>query len=80
MKGKLRKNGDKPAEAPAAASPAVKATPFAPPSSGAIPASLFDDRKQMRNLKDRCGDNFQKMGGDRLTPKCLIGFLGRDAH
>lgn len=32
-----------------------------PASNGSVPASLFDDLKQLRQMKDRYGDDFEKM-------------------
>ena len=58
VKGKLGKASD--GAAPAAAA-GKAASPNLAASSNAIPASLFDDLKQLRDLKDRYGDDFQKM-------------------
>ena len=67
IKGKLGKSGEKEASAPAAPAP-QKAAVAAPhraatpsPSTGSVPASLFDDLKQLRELKDRYGQDFEKM-------------------
>ncbi len=59
VKGKLGKTGQKTASAPAAAAPLKAAAPSL--SNGSVPASLFDDLKQLRQMKDRYGDDFEKM-------------------
>lgn len=62
VKGKLGKSGDKPESAPAAVAPQRSVAPTLSSSpAGAVPASLFDDLKQLRQIKDRYGDDFQKI-------------------
>ena len=65
VKGKLGKAGEQPASAPAAPAPqkAAAAAPRADQSkaTGSVPASLFDDLKQLRQMKDRYGEDFDKM-------------------
>ena len=57
-----KQGGEDPAEAPAVApAPKVAATPAPARTNGAIPASLFDDLKQLRQMKDRYGDEFEKL-------------------
>ena len=62
VKGKLGKAGDQAAAAPAAPAAQAPQQAAAPAqSTGTIPASLFDDLKQLRQMKDRYGDEFEKL-------------------
>lgn len=68
VKGKLGKVAPE-TEASKADAPEPKAAPArplarsaqAPASTGMIPASLYDDLKQLRQMKDRYGDEFEKL-------------------
>ena len=63
IKGKLGKSDEKPTEAPVAATPAPRAANATTPArtNGILPPSLFDDLKQLRQMKDRYGDEFEKL-------------------
>ena len=63
VKGKLGKAGEHPAGAPTAPPhrSAAPAPSSGPASGGPVPSGLFDDLMQLREIKDRYGDNFQKM-------------------
>ena len=62
VKGKMGKGEEKTASTPVASVPRKAAAPSAPAASaGAVPASLLDDLVQLRQIKDRYGDDFQKI-------------------